>query len=158
MNNTIKEFVRAQRDSKYYYSYVKSINNLLYITKLNFYKLVQFLKTYMDLQGIKTLIVICLCTAQRWLYKLGYKYKDVHKNAFVDRHEQLDIVKDCKNFLKKMKELQSYLIIFKENKKKKPKIYLPDCAIGEDNYCQIIVITHNKCIFSANNRGQKTWT
>ena len=65
---------------------------------LSFYKLVQFLKMYFSLQKVKTLIVICSRTAQSWLCKLGYKYKDVRKDVFVDGQEQSNVLKDCKNF------------------------------------------------------------
>ena len=112
----------------------------------------------MNPQGVETPIVICLRTAWRWLYKLSYEYKDVRKDVFVDEYEQSDIVKDCKNFFKKMEELKSYMIIFEENGTMNPKIYPPDCAVGRDNYYPIIVITHDKCIFSANNRIWKAWT
>lgn len=30
---------------------------------------------------------------------LGFEYKDVEKNVFVDGHEQPDVVEDCANFL-----------------------------------------------------------
>ena len=39
----------------------------------------------------------------------------MNKDIFTDGHEQLDIIEDCKNFLKKMKEFKSYIVEFKEN-------------------------------------------
>lgn len=32
-------------------------------------------------------MTICLRTAQKWLGKLGYEYKNVRKNVFIDGHE-----------------------------------------------------------------------
>lgn len=56
--------------------------------------------------GIKTPIVICLCIVQTWLCKLEYIYKDIYKAVFIDEYEKFDIMKDCTNFLKKIKELK----------------------------------------------------
>lgn len=63
-----------------------------------------------------------------------YKYKDVQKNIFVNRHKRLDIVKDCKNVLQKIKKLKPYIIEFKRNNLIKPKIYLFNYAIGGNDW------------------------
>ena len=102
--------------------------------------------------------MICSCTARRWLYKLGYEYKDVRKDIFVNRHERSDVVEDCKNFLLKMEELKPYVVEFKEDGTIKPKAYPFHCTVGGDERQPIIVITHDKCIFSANNGVQRVWT
>lgn len=52
---------------------------------------------------------------------------------FINGHERLDIVKDYKAFLKKMKELKLYIIEFNENDAMKPKIYLLNCTIRVNN-------------------------
>lgn len=119
------------------------------------YKLVQFLIIYIDLEKMETLIVIYSRTAQKWLCKLGYKYKDIHKDVFINGHEQQDVVKDYKVFLNKIEKLKLYIVEFDKNGIMKSKAYLLNCAVG-DNYRQpIIVITHNKCTFFANNGIQK---
>ena len=51
---------------------------------LDIYKLVQFLKEYVNPEGIETPIVTCSRTAQIWLRKLGFVYKEVRKDVFVD--------------------------------------------------------------------------
>lgn len=99
---------------------------------------------------METPIVIRLHTAQKWLYKLGYEFKDVRKNIFINRHERSNIVENYKIFLKKIEELKPYIIEFEENSIMKSKIYPPNCAIRGDNCCPIIMINYNKCIFSAN--------
>ena len=55
-----------------------------------------------------------------------------------------------------MEELKSYIREFYENGAIKPKNYLSDGAVKEENGRPIIVITNSKCTFSANNRGCKT--
>lgn len=101
--------------------------------------------------------MICLCIAQRWLYKLGHKYKDVHKDVFINRHKQPDVIEDCKVFLEKLEELKPYMVEFNKNDIMKTKVYLSNCIIRGNNRQPIIIITHNEYIFSANNRIWKAW-
>ena len=82
----------------------------------------------------------------------------MRKNVIVDGHEQSDIVEDCINFLRRMKELKPYMVEFDENGAIKPKVYPSDCTVGGENRRLIIVITHNKCTFFANNGVRKAWT
>lgn len=48
------------------------------------------------------------------------------------------------------------MIKFEKNCIIKPKVYLSDCKISGNYWRLIIVITHNKYIFSINDRVQKT--
>ena len=111
----------------------------------------------MDLEGVETPIVIWSRTTRKWLYKLGYEYKDVYKDVFINGHEQSDVVEDCKVFLNKMKELKPYIVEFDEDGAIKPKVYSLDCVVGGNDWRSIIVITHNECTFSANDRIRKAW-
>lgn len=54
--------------------------------------------------------MIYLYITQRWLYKLGYEYKDICINVFINRYKQFDIIKDYKNFLKKIEKLKPYMV------------------------------------------------
>ena len=82
---------------------------------------------------METPITIRSRTARTWLRKLGYVYKDVRKDVFVDRHERPDVVKDCANFLRKMEELKPYIVEFDQDGAMKPKTYPSDCAIGRED-------------------------
>lgn len=104
---------------------------------------------------METPIVICSRTTRKWLCKLGYENKDVHKDVFIDGHEQPDVVKDRSVFLNKMEELKPYIVEFDENSAMKPKIYLLDYAVKGNHWQPIIVITHDECIFSTNNGIRK---
>ena len=73
---------------------------------MSFYKLDPFRKIYINPQGIKILIIICLQIICTWSRKLGYVYKYIQKSRFIDRHKQFDIVENCSNFLKIIKELK----------------------------------------------------
>lgn len=50
-----------------------------------------------------------------------------------------------------MDDLKSYVMEFEEYGKMKPKIYLSNYIVEENNWQLIIVITFNEYIFSANN-------
>lgn len=118
---------------------------------MSFYKLVQFLKNYINPEEVDGLIEICSYTTWIWLNKLGYSYEDVYKDVFVDWHKQPDIVKDCVNFLKVIKDLKPYIVKFEEDKTMKPEIYPNNCIVEDSNWRSVIRITHDKYIFFANN-------
>lgn len=112
----------------------------------------------MDSEGVQTLIVIRSCTAQRWLHELGFEYKEVKKDVFIDGHERPDVVEDCQKFLQKMKDLEPYLVEFESNGVIKPKVYPVDCVVGDYKRQPVIVITHDECTFSANDGKCRAWT
>ena len=85
-------------------------------------------------------------------------YKELRKDVFVDGHKQLDMAEDRNRFLTKIEELKSYMVEFNEDDVMKAKDYLVDCVVGGEKYRPIIVITHDKCTFFANDRVRKTWT
>ena len=122
------------------------------------YKLVQHLRDYVNLGGVQSAIEIKSRTARNWLHKLGFEYKDVKKDVFVDGHERSDVVEDRKKFLSTMKDLEPYLVKFEEDGSMKTKEYPDNCAVGGDKCRLVIVITHNECTFSANDGIRKAWT
>lgn len=52
---------------------------------------------------------------------------------FVNKYKQLNVVKNCKIFLNKMEKLKLYIIEFDKNGIMKPKIYLSDCIVENNN-------------------------
>lgn len=80
------------------------------------------------------------------------------KDVFVDKHKWLDVIKDWKQFLKTIKELESYLVEFEEDGTIKVKNYPSDCIIKGDECQLIIIITYNECTFLLNDGIYKTWT
>lgn len=67
----------------------------------------------------------------------------MHKDIFIDGYKQSNIIKDHKNFLKKIEELKPYIIKFVENNIMKKKIYLPDCIVYGSSYHSIIIINYD---------------
>lgn len=118
---------------------------------MNSYKLVQFLRTYVNPEEIETSITICSRITQKWLDKLRYEYNHLCKNIFINGYKQANIIEDYKNFFKRLEELKFYIIGFEKNSIKKPKIYFANCAIREDERYLIIIFTHNAYIFFASN-------
>lgn len=57
-----------------------------------------------------------------------------------------------------MEELKFYIVEFDENGAMKLKMCPADCIVGRINWQPVIIITHNKCTFSANKGIQKAWT
>lgn len=100
--------------------------------ELSFYKLVWFLKTYISPKKIETPIVIYLYIAQKWLGKLGYKDKDIRKDIFIDKYKEANIIKDHKNFLKRLEKLKLYILEFDKNSTMKSKIHPINCTRGND--------------------------
>lgn len=135
------------KDEKYH-EYIINQQNL----KLILYKFVQYLRKYINSKEVQTLIKIKSKTACNWLYKFGFEYKNIKKYVFIDKYEGPDIVEDYDKFLNIIKNLKLYLIEFEEDRLIKTKNYLDNYTVGRDIHCSVIVITHNKYIFSANNR------
>ncbi len=68
----------------------------------------------------------------------------------MDRHKQINIVEDHTKFLKKIEKLKPYIIEFFENGIRKSKIYPFNCIVRGENCQPLIIITHDKCTFFAN--------
>lgn len=118
----------------------------------------QHLKEYVNPEGIPTPIEIKSRTAWNWLRKLGFEYKDVKKDVFIDGHERPDVVKDRQKILKVIKELEPYLVEFNEDGTIKANEYPSYCAIEGANRQPVIVITHDESTSIANDDLRRTWT
>ena len=114
--------------------------------------------TVKDDGTINCQVGICSRTAQKWLNRLGYKWKEVQKGGFFDGHKCEDVVKYQEIFLREIKSLLLYFVEFKEDSTILPKEYPDDCVVGSTNRQPIITITYDKSTFSANNSCQKIRT
>ena len=97
--------------------------------QLSLYKLVQYLKNYINPKRKESSIKIELQTAWKWLHHLSFEYKNMKKDVFVDRYKWSDIIKDCKKSLNKINKLKLYIIKFNEDYAINNKTYLPKCAV-----------------------------
>lgn len=80
------------------------------------------------------------------------------KDVFVDGHERSDVIENRKKFLNKMEDLKPYLVEFNKDGMMKDKTYPPDYAVGGEDRRPVIIITHDKYTFSANDGIRKAWT
>ena len=71
-------------------------------------------------------------TARKWLNRLGYKYRHIGKNVFIDGHERPDVIEDRRDFFEVMEELEPYFVEFDKIHQMILKIYLSDCEVGKD--------------------------
>ena len=83
---------------------------------------------------------------------MEYTYRDIKKDVFINGYERINVVEDQKAFLKTISDLELYLVEFDSKGNIKDKIYPDDCQVRGTNRQLIIIITHDKCTFSANNR------
>lgn len=95
--------------------------------------------------------------AQQWLNQLGYTYRDIKKDVFVDGHERANVVEDSRVFLKTMLDLDPYLVEFDFKGNMKNKVYPNDCQVGVADRRRGIVITHDEYTFSANDGKSHGW-
>lgn len=88
------------------------------------------MRDYVKPKSEKSPVKIKSHTAQNWLYRLGFKYKDIKKNMFVDEHERPDVIEDCERFLKTMEKLKPYMVEFNEDGIMKHKKYSLNYVVG----------------------------
>lgn len=81
---------------------------------------------------------------------LGFEYKDIKKDVFINGYKYLDIIGYHKNYITIINNLKLYLVEFEKNESMKKK-NSDDCIIKRDKYQLVIIITHNDRIFFANN-------
>lgn len=89
---------------------------------------------------------------------MGYKWREIQKGVFFDRHEREDVVEYRETFLSEIKSLLPYFLEFSNDGSILPKVYPADCVVGGSNQRPIIMITNDKGTFSANDGRQKVWT
>lgn len=88
---------------------------------------------------------------------MKFSWKDIKKGVFIDGHERKDMIKNQHIFFKIMKELLFYIVNFKSDGFMEEKIYSFDCVVGGLDWQPIIVIIHDKSIFSTNNKKWQVW-
>ena len=67
---------------------------------------------------------------------------------FINGHKRLDVIEDCKHFLKIIKELEPYFVEFDKTGQMILKVYPSNCEVGGDKRRPVIIIIHDKCIIS----------
>ncbi|KAJ3503578.1 hypothetical protein NLJ89_g8370 [Agrocybe chaxingu] len=95
---------------------------------------------------------ISLCTAQRWMHKMEYRWTYDPKGQYVDGHERSDVTDYRKNvFLPAMAKL--YPRMSQWSSKDGPPTH-PDLTPGER---RVVVWYHDESTFYAHDRRRKRW-
>ncbi|RIA91491.1 hypothetical protein C1645_692632, partial [Glomus cerebriforme] len=87
----------------------------------------------------------------RWLNVLGYFFQSQKQGIYYDGHERPDILKYRQTFLDKIYSYEKYMVKYEgENMERIP----PILEISEK---EVILVTHNECIFYSNNGKRDVW-
>src|SRR5690606_4251716 len=93
-------------------------------------------------------------TARRFLHKMGFSFKTVTKNVYIDGHECSDVVEYRENvFLPKWKEFSRRFVIFNENGLGEWE-FPTELKIGEK---PLVLVTHDESTFNANDGKRRLW-
>ncbi|CAG8715881.1 3242_t:CDS:2 [Cetraspora pellucida] len=95
-------------------------------------------------------LIISLNTAKNYLKELEYVYERVKKGVYIDGHEREDVVAYQEIFLQQINKLEYRMPIFLEDN-------IEVETWPDSNIQSLILVTHDKCIFSVNNKSQSLW-
>lgn len=87
--------------------------------------------------------------------QIRIQLKKCEKVIFIDEHKYKDIIENWHKFFKIMKNYTLYIVNFNAKKSIKEKNYPSNYIIGRLDQKLLIVITHDKNIFSVNDRQQQ---
>ena len=111
----------------------------------------QYIEDFIFPEHTGTRKTISIRTAKRWLHTLGYRYEGYRKGVYLDGHEREDVVAYRKEFLKIMKELEQQMARYEGEEM---KAIPPVLRSGEQ---ELILVTHDECIFYTNDGKKKIW-
>ncbi|CAB4417188.1 unnamed protein product [Rhizophagus irregularis] len=102
--------------------------------------------------GITKKKTIAKATATRWLNVLGYSFQSQKQGTYYDGHERPDVVEYRKLFLDKIYSYERYMAKYEgETMERIPPML-------ESNNKEIILVTHDECIFYSNDGKRGVWT
>lgn len=94
---------------------------------------------------------ISIRTARRWLNSLGCQFEEYRKGMYFDGHEREDVVTYRSKFLEEMKDLERRMVRY-EGETMEP--IPPVLGAGER---ELILVTHDECIFYSNDGKRGIW-
>src|SRR5688572_11714281 len=101
--------------------------------------------------GITKKKSISLMTATRWLNILGFFYQQHHQGVYYDGHEREDVIAYREEFLKTISYYETFMAKYNGNDMNRIPPQLKD---GEKEH---ILVTHDECIFYANDGKRGIW-
>ena len=89
--------------------------------------------------------------ARRWLKSMGYSWRTVRKNVYVDGHEREDVVEHRKKFLQTFKDLEPRIAKWDEN----GELIGGPSPPGGGRW--LVIVTHDESTFQVNDGRRQMW-
>jgi len=96
------------------------------------------------------------CTAQRWLFSLGWRHTRVKKGVYMDGHERPDVVEYWNNvFLPLMASFERRMVQWTQRLECTELVHIkPELGLDEK---QIIAVFQDESCFHVNDHKQTMW-
>ena len=94
---------------------------------------------------------ISIKTASRWLNVLGYHYQKNRQDIFFDGHERSDVIEYRHRFIEKMFEYEKFMTKYDD------ETLEPIAPVLKINEREIILVTHDECIFYSYDGKRGVW-
>ncbi|PCH44717.1 hypothetical protein WOLCODRAFT_78099 [Wolfiporia cocos MD-104 SS10] len=94
------------------------------------------------------------CTAQRWLHKLDWQYKQDVNGMYVDGHEHEDVVQYQEAFVRRWMEYEKRMVTYNHDGNISSA---PHGTIIPNSHFQLYLITHDKSTFYTNDWHKTKW-
>ena len=94
-------------------------------------------------------VKISLCTAQRWMHRMEWRYGRKRNGMYIDGHERPDVVEYRNKFVKQWQEYEKRMETYNNDGD------LDKTPVGfpvPGGWFQIILITHDESTFYANDQ------
>jgi hypothetical protein len=94
-------------------------------------------------------------TAQRWLHKLSWRYRQKKRGMYIDGHEREDVVEYRKGFVERWKEYEKRFIIYGNE----GSVLLTPTGfpVPQGMRFRLILVTHDESTFYENDRRKTQW-
>ena len=99
---------------------------------------------------------ISIRTAQRWLWKLDWRYGKKKKGMYVDGHEREDVIEYWKSFVQRWGEYEKRMVTYDNNGNTNPPPNGFD--VPQTGRFRLILVTHDESTFYANDRCKNFWS
>ena len=96
---------------------------------------------------------ISLSTAQRWLAKMNWHYKEMKKGMYIDGHERDDVVAYRHMFVHRWADYEAHFQFWDDNGI--PLVAHPGHSSDSHHH---ILVTHDKSVFFQNDERKTSWS
>jgi len=94
-------------------------------------------------------------TAQQWLHKLSWQYRQKRKGMYIDGHEHEDVVEYRKGFVERWKEYEKCFVIYNNDR---TVVSIPTgFPVPQGVRFRLILVTHDESTFYENDRRKTLW-